>query len=257
MMGVLTSVLGAQQPGAAGAARRFDVVVIKPSTSQSSEMHMAMHDGTLQVTNLYLKSVLTSAFGIREDLISGLPSWAQSARYDITAKMDPAEAPLMNNMTKSARREMIATLLEDRFQLKVHTETKVRPVYEVVLLGNVPKFPVHAQSTADAAEAQAPSGIDSVRAGAGQFDATDAKLPILLSFLEETLETTIIDKTGLHGNYDLRLRWTPDNDAEPSSDSVAPSLFTALQDQLGLKLRPSKGPVQTLVVDSIAQPSAN
>ncbi len=218
---------------------------------------MAMHDGTLQITDLYLKSVITSAYGVREDLIYGLPSWAQTVRYDITAKMNPDEAPQMNKLTRSERREMIAALLAERFNLKVHTEIKVRPVYELVLVGDAPKFPIHAQETAASVGPATRTGTDSVKTGAGQFEAKDVTLPLLTAFLEENLETNIIDKTGLHGRYDLRLRWTPDIGSPSSSDGDAPPLFTALGDQLGLKLRPSRGPVETLVVDRIDQPSAN
>ena len=257
LAGILPLGVSAQQPKPTPATSRFDVVVIKPATSGGWGVHMEMHDGTLQITNLPLKSVITSAYGVREDLITGLPSWAQAVRYDITAKMDPEDAPLMNTMTRVQRRALIAALLQDRFKLKIHTETRLRPVYELVLLGNTPRFPEHAERHGAANDAQTPSGIDSVRAGAGEFTATGVRLPILTSFLEENLETSIIDKTGLRATYDFKLRWSPEMGGTSSGEEDAPSLFTALQDQLGLKLRPAKGQVETLVVDQIDQPSAN
>ena len=257
LAGILALGMRAQQPKPVSSPPRFDVVVIKPASSGGWGVHMEMHDGTLQITNLPLKSLITSAYGVREDLISGLPSWAQSVRYDITAKMDSEDAPLMDTMTRAERRALIAALLQDRFNLKVHAETKLRPVYDMVLLGQTPRFHEHAQQHGEPGDARTRSGTDSVRAGAGGFAATGVRLSILTSFLEETLETNIIDKTGLGAIYDLELRWSPESGADSSPEKDAPSLFTALQDQLGLKLRPARAQVETLVVEQIGQPSAN
>jgi uncharacterized protein (TIGR03435 family) len=242
IVAILSLPLSAQSPP----PRRFDVIVIEPSTSESWDMAMSMRDGTLRITNLFLKSIITSAYGIREDLISGLPSRAQSARFDIVAKLDEPDTASFNNMSRTQRREMIAALLADRFHLKAHTQSRILPIYELVPAKGGVRFPQHTPATEST-----PSSMGDVKVHKGEFNATGAPMPILSSFLAETIESTVIDSTGLAGKYDFHLKWASDE----ASDG--PSLFTALQEQLGLKLLPGKGPVDTLIVDRIERPSEN
>ena len=233
---------------------RFDVVVIKPSAPESHDAGMSLRDGTLRTHALLLRSIITSAYGVREDLISGLPSWVDTARYDITAKVLDTDAAAFNTMNRTERRAMIVALLFERFGFKAHMQTKTLPVYELVLARGGPKFAEHTPAAPQSAGAAPAQG--KVTAGRGEFAGTDAKLFLLTSYLAETLEKTIVDHTGLNGRYDYRLTFTPD-DATPADDHAPPSLFTALEEELGLKLNAGKGPVETLVVDHIERPSEN
>ena len=199
----------AQPPLPAEAPVRFDVVVIKPSAPASDNANMSLRDGTLQVTNLLLSSLITSAYGVREDLISGLPGWAATARFDITAKVLEPDVAAFNQVGRAARRATLAALLADRFGLKVHVQQKVLPLYELVLTKDGPKFHEHAPAASLAADAPASRGRFKV--GNGEVTGTDASIFLLSSFLAETLEKTVVDKTGLGGRYDYRLTWTPDN----------------------------------------------
>ena len=246
----------AQPP--APAPVRFDVVTIKPSAPASEDAGMSLRDGTLRVNHLPLKSVITSAYGVREDLISGLPTWADTARFDIVAKVLDPDVAAFNHMSRTERRAIVAALLADRFALKVHTLQKTLPLYELVLAKGGPRFHEHRPATP---AGETPSAQGQFKVGNGELTGSDASVFLLLSFLAETLERTVIDRTGLTGRYDYHLTWTPDNatpdNATPANDHAAPSLFTALQEELGLRLNPGKGPVETLVVDHIERPQEN
>ena len=184
---------------------------------------------------------------MREVLIFRLPGWAEEARYDIRAKVTDADPKLLDGInSREQRRALMAAMLEDRFHLKLHAVTKNLPVYDLMVARGGPRF---SESGRHGVEPH----MDVRKA---EISATDTSILGLSYFLEEIVERTVIDKTGLTGAYDLRLQWAPDLTGAPDSDTF-PSLFTALQEQLGLKLRPNKGPVKTLFVDHLERPSEN
>ena len=216
-----------------------------------------MMDTTLKTTNMGIQSIMTAGYGIREGLISGLPAWAESARYDINAKVVDPDPKLYNDMTREQRQTMVRNLLEERFHLKAHIEVKTLPVYELVIAKDGPKFKQNPPPGGFLAP-----GMASVSTSQRTFDSSSANMLNLTSRLAEVVDRTVIDKTGLTARYDLHLRWTPDDAPPPMLNGALdpnppPPLFTALQEQLGLKLAPGKGPVQTLVVDHIEQPTEN
>jgi bla regulator protein BlaR1 len=209
---------------------------------------MSLRDGSLQVNNLLLKSLITSAYGVREVLIFGLPGWAEEARYDIRAKVTDADPKVLDGISREQRRALMAAMLEDRFHLKVHAVTKNLPVYDLMVARGGPRF---SESVRHVVEPQPHFEVRKT-----EFRATEASILGLSYVLEEVVERTVIDKTGLTGAYDLHLQWAPDGTGAPDSDTL-PSIFTALQEQLGLKLQPNKGPVKTLLVDHLERPSEN
>jgi uncharacterized protein (TIGR03435 family) len=228
-------------------APHFDVVAIRENRSPGGGAGMSLRDGSLQVNDMPLKSLITSAYGVREVSIFGLPDWAAEAHYDIRAKVTDADPKLLDGInSREERRALMAAMLENRFHLKLHAVTKNLPVYDLMVATGGPKF------------------SESVRHGVEphleirrtEYKGTDASILGLSYFLEEIVERTVIDKTGLTGAYDLHLQWTPDLTGVSDSDTF-PSIFTALQEQLGLKLQPNKGPVKTLFVDHIERPSEN
>jgi uncharacterized protein (TIGR03435 family) len=220
----------------------FDVVAIRENRSAGRNAGMSLRNGSLEVSNLFLKSIITSAYGVREVLIFGLPGWAEEARYDIRARITDAD-PKTDDLSREQRRALMAALLEDRFHLKVHMATKTLPVYDLVVAKGGRKFSESA-------------GERNVDARKNEFTATGSPALTVSYLLEDVLDRTVVDKTGLKGTYDFHLRWSPEMAGTPDSDAL-PSIFTALQEQLGLKLQPNKGPVQTLVVEHIDRPTEN
>lgn len=226
----------------------FDVVAIRESRFSNLDGGMSLRGGSLQVHNLLLKSLITSAYGVREGLILGLPRWAEEAHYDIRARVTDADPKVLNGSNREYRRALMAAMLEDRFHLKLHEPTKVMPVYDLVVTRDGPKFRESAHDK---------SGTEPhVEVRKTEFSGTNASILMLLSLVEEVVERPVVDKTGLVGAYDFHLKWTPDVTAASDRDTL-PSIFTALQEQLGLKLQANKEPVRTLVVDRIERPSEN
>jgi uncharacterized protein (TIGR03435 family) len=225
----------------------YDVVSIKPNKSGSGSLDVETHSNTYSATNISLKKLLENAYGIKEDLISGLSGPIASARFDIEAKIVEPDPDALKKLSPNQRDAMLLPFLKERFQLKAHTETKTLPIYELIVIKGGPKFK---QSSGDS------TGNRSTNIHNRELTAHDIAMGSFASTLEGQVHRTVIDKTGLEGSYDLTLKWSPDDATSTQTDS-APAIFTALQEQLGLKLQPAKGPVQTLVVDHAEMPSEN
>jgi len=199
--------------------------------------------------------LMEQAYGIRDFQIVGGPSWLGSDRYDITAKPEGAA-------TSDQVKVMMQALLKDRFQLQFHRETKELPTYALVVAKGGPK--VHASEEVSGSDK--PKGMRRQMMGRGQFTLEGAPMSAFAEQLARVLGRSVIDKTGLTGNYDVKLEYTPDDtgmmkgpreDAPAPADASGISIFTALQDQLGLKLESTKGPVEILVIDRAEKPSEN
>jgi bla regulator protein blaR1 len=256
----------------------FEVASIKPSGSDDRRVSIMMQPGGgLRTTGSTLKMLLTMAYDVREFQISGGPAWINTDRYDIMAKAERsmgAENPLDDprKMTEEQRktvgdqmRERLRALLADRFQLTLHRESKEQSVYALVVAKNGPKL-----QESQTKEGTGPHGM--MRMGRGELSGQGVQLDMLAKTLSSQLGRTVIDRTGLKGNFDFKLTWTPDPgqsatplgggpppgaDAPPPPDPNGPSVFTALQEQLGLRLESQKGPVEMLVIDRVEKPSEN
>jgi uncharacterized protein (TIGR03435 family) len=267
---------GAAQPDASSDVKVpvFDVVSVKPNTSESGMIRVMGRPDGYFANNVSLKMLIQGAYGIREDLISGAPSWTDSARFDIDAKVAGSDVEALKKLTPEQRRLMLQPLLADRFKLKVHTETKELPVYELVLAKGGSKLKEATPGDTYANGIKGPDGVGRggmMRVGRGQLTAQAVPMSNLANMLSTQLHRTVLDKTGLTGKYDLELNWTPDPGAEPmfkgpdsgqhssdtAQDSSGPTIFTALQEQLGLKLQSARGPVETIVIDHVEMPSEN
>ncbi len=267
---------GAAQPDVTADVKvpPFDVVSVKPNKSDSGMVRiMAKPDG-YSASNVSLKMLIQAAYGIREDLISGAPSWADSARFDIDAKVAGSDVDALKKLTPEQRRLILQPLLADRFKLKMHTETKQLPVYELVLAKGGSKLNEATPGDTYANGIKGPDGVGRggmMKVGRGQLTSQAVPMTSLANMLAQQLHRTVIDKTGLTGKYDVELTWTPDQGADPmfkgpdgspqrgdaAPDTSGPSIFTALQEQLGLRLQSAKGPVETLVIDHVEMPSEN
>ena len=242
-----------QQPVAA--LPTFDVVVIKPNNSGSRRMSMDMDETAIRAENISLKTLMVNAYRIRDGLIAGLPGWADSARFDVTAKVSDPDMKALDKLSREQRQAMLAALLADRFHLKVHTETKTLAVYEMVVAKGGAKLKTSVIPP-PGPENPDPLGYGDLDVHGTEISATAVTLSDLAMNLSFPVDRTVIDKTGLTGRYDFQLRWTRDGVVAGEADAP-PDLFTAIQEQLGLKLQAAKGPVETLVVDHVERPAGN
>lgn len=237
----------------------YDAVVIKLNDGLTRGTHVDADDTTFQARNVTLKHLLVNAYGIREGLLFGLPGWADSLRFDINAKVTDPDLKTLRSLSREQRMAMLVPILTNRFHLKVHIEVKTLPVYELVVAKGGPKLTPSAVPP-DAADPDHP-GSGNMEVHNTDMRATGVTLSDLVGNLAFPLDRTVIDKTGLTGRYDFRLQWTADNVATGAADNGAtdapPNLFTAIQEQLGLKLQTAKGPVPTLVIDHVEQPTKN
>jgi uncharacterized protein (TIGR03435 family) len=248
----------------------YDVISIKPNKSASGGTRIMNSPDGFSATNVPIGFVISNAYGIRQDLISGLPGWADSARYDITAKVAAPDVPTLAKLTRDQRNGMLKPLLADRFKLQAHEETKTLPAFELVLSKGGSKLHQAVPGDTYPNGFKGPDGSTAhpgmMMMGPGRITAQAIPISNLINILSRQLQRTIIDKTGLTGNYDITLQWSPDpgeGAAFPggpdgrtlSPDSAGPYLFTALEEQLGLKLNSTKSPVQTLVIDHIDPPT--
>jgi uncharacterized protein (TIGR03435 family) len=230
------------------AAPAFDVATVKlPGPREPLDIRTSP-GGRLTVTNLRLKDVISQAYGVKYYQISGGPAWLDTERFDIEAKAegDPSHDLMMR---------MLQTLLEDRFQLKVHREMKEGAVYTLTVSRGGSKL-TEAAPLKDGERANVYSG----RTGSGNAPAISywkqgrrASMAMLATALEETLHRPVQDQTGIKGDFDFKFEYA----ADETNPGEFPSLFTAIQEQLGLRLESAKGPVEMLVVERAEKPSGN
>jgi uncharacterized protein (TIGR03435 family) len=244
-MRLALGVLAVAGVGMAQPAASFEVASIKlhppPITFASGPF---IRGSRVTATALTLRDLIGEAYGVRFDAIAGGPAWLLSDHYDIEAKAE-GDATL----TKEQEQSMLQALLADRFQLKVHRETREVPIYALVVGKNGSKMK---QSSADA------PGNNFVRAGPGglHMEATKGTMDKLATQLAVTAGRPVVDKTGLAGYYAFTLDWAAGNSI-PDADSNTPSMFTAVQEQLGLKLEAATGPIEMVIIDRAEKPSGN
>ena len=267
---ILTGIIAKAQLQSTASSPSFEVASIKANHSGERIMlFQPGRGGRFTATNCSLRLLIQYAYGVMQFQISSAPDWVKSDRYDIAAKVegDPQVREL---------RAMLQRLLEDRFQLKHHLDTKEAVVYDLVVSkagklreaepGDCPP-PLSAPSSRPGGPPDdAPCG--SLRKSPGHtkgYKLTTGELAGSLSFL---LGRLVLDKTALTGKYDIDLHWTPESVQMQSSappeagppppvEPTGPSIFTAVQEQLGLKLKSAQGPVKTLVIDRVERPSEN
>jgi bla regulator protein BlaR1 len=252
-------------------AQKFEVASIKPNKSNDHRIMIGIQPGgRFNASNVTVKQLITMAYGIRDYQVSGLPSWAESDHYDIAAKPEGGDSSAPDAKTQQEKmRAMIKDLLADRFGMKTHSETKELPIYALVVAKNGPKMEESKENAPEAADGVPRGrGGQMIRMGRGQLSGQEMRMDMLVNQLSQILRRNVVDKTGLTGKYDIKLNWTPDpgeggmmpgpsDGAPPPSADSGPSIFTAIQEQLGLKLDSQRGPVELVVVDKIERPSEN
>jgi uncharacterized protein (TIGR03435 family) len=225
----------------------FEVASIKPAPPQAPgrvSTRMSIDPARLTFTNVSLSEVIGQAFRVQHQQISG-PEWLEQERFDIFAKIPDGVA--LDQIPR-----MLQSLLAERFQMKLHTDQKELPVYALAAAKNGPKLK----------KADSSTGFTSGSDGRSRHVTANISMPRFAEYLADRVGRPVLDQTGLDGNYVVQLEWTPDQSEEPSApsrpadaaiDTARPSLFQALQQELGLKLTATKGPVQVLVIDSISK----
>ena len=227
----------------------FDVANIRPAKEQRGAGVSFTPDGARAVGSP-LKWIIRSAYGENRDQFwSGEPGWTDTAYYDIEAKFDPVA---FKDLTDDQRRTMLQALLADRFKLAIHKETRVLPYYNLVVARGGPKLRVADASKYMVDDSNKPycrAGLTNFRQCSMAEFAKDAGIV--------GIDRMVDDKTSLTGRYDFELVYTRQSASAPSSPDAPPDIFTALQEQIGLKLEPAKGPFEIFVIDHVERPSEN
>ncbi len=280
VLGILHVPQGRAQTSPATAAPKFEVVSIKPSHEGGGLFRVALQpSGRFMANNITVRFLLEQAYALKDAQISGAPGWIESEHFDIEAK--PDDAIIEQKLSRDERGRQISlmmqSLLADRFKLALHHETKELPVYALVVAksGSKLKQAPPAPLDANPAEPGPPGGR--VRRGGvqmrrGELTASAIPLDRLEDVLSHVTGRPVVNRTGLEGLYDFTLKWTPEEgegpmmggppgppppDAPPPPEANGPTIFTALQEQLGLKLESQKTPMDTVVIDHVEQPSEN
>jgi uncharacterized protein (TIGR03435 family) len=228
----------------------YDIVSIKQNDSGLGSWGINLHEDHLAATNVLLINLIEFAYDTKEDLIFGLSGPVTSLHFNIDAKVLPQDGGAPPKLTDTQLRAMIIPLLADRFQLKAHLQPKTLPVYDLVVLKGGPKIQLSQDENHG-------GGWNTNRSeNEMTLDAKTISMSDLATVLSDPVHRTVIDRTGLKGVSDVTLKWTPDDVADAATGPTV-SIFTAVQEQLGLKLQSSKGPVETLVIDHVEVPSKN
>jgi uncharacterized protein (TIGR03435 family) len=225
------------------------------------------------VTGGSLTQLIAMAYGFwgvpdfEKDRLFGAPDWIRQARYDVAAKVAEADIPELSKLTPEQRRQMLRPILEDRFKLEAHTETRVFSTYRLVVAKGGAKL-----QEAEAGHVYADklggggTGANRMSSQRGIVTAQGIALSTLANFLTQTLGRPVVDETNLSGRYDFTLHYSPESmsaqllpsdSSTPQPNSGGPSILTALQEQLGLQIESGKAQMQVLVIDHIERPSAN
>lgn len=274
----------AQTPAPNLLAYEYEVVAIKQNKSTGFPSATTGDDG-FTAKNIPLQLLVAAAFGVGPDRLNGAPDWLSSEKYDVDAKIESSVSEALKKLSeddrKVARQHMLLAMFEDRCKLKYHRETKELPVYTLVVGKNGPKFQESKPDETPPAGIKVPDGkggngtITVGARGAVTFHALP--LTILVQMLTTQLGRTVVDKTGLTGKYDFTWQFVPDPSqvraaAEAQlpgggagngsgqtlpSDPQGSSVFTAVQEQLGLKLDSGKGPVEIVIIEHVERPSDN
>ncbi len=282
----LRAAQGAQVPSTQpGAVPAFDVVSIKENKSGDSVQGSRRQPGRIVITNVPLRLNIINFFGLQPQQLTGGPDWIDSTRYDIIAQFS-GEMPLTEPGTVGPLQLMMQRMFSERFKLAVHTETREIPIYTLTLARSDRALGPNLRPAATDCEAVMNAMLKSAREGGGpppappqlpdgrpacgmrfgpgsRLTAGGTSMAALARSMSNQAGRIIVDKTGLTGGFDFDLEFTPDPaaaGAQPPAgptDANMPSLFTALEEQLGLKLLPQRGPVEMLVIDRVERPTEN
>jgi uncharacterized protein (TIGR03435 family) len=225
----------------------WEAVTIKPSDPEDHNAGFQIHGRQLYMERETVQTMLLMAYGMHKKQVAGAPDWTETERWDMQGVPDAPGQPSIKQY-----QSMVRKLLVDRFGLKSHTENREMPVYALTVAKGGSKL---TKSQGD------PNGLmngnDHENGGQRIMQETNITMNEFALVMKFFMDRPVVDQTGLTDRYDFQLKWTFDETRAPADDTAAPGLFTAIQEQLGLKLDPVKAPADVLVVDHIDRPSAN
>ena len=232
----------------------YDAGTVRLNTTGRAGSDVDANLTTFVASNVALRELLQMAFDVRRAQILGIPAWADKARFDINAKITDGDPATLRKLTREQQRLVLQRFMIEHFGLKWHLATRTLPAYALVVAKGGPKMMLSPASCGENDGSTHQSGTD--------LTATCLRLRFLVDRFSNQLDRPVVDKTGLTARYDFHLRWSRDeariSTPENGSDAdVPPTLLTALEDQLGLKLLSSKEPVSVLVIDELKQPVEN
>jgi uncharacterized protein (TIGR03435 family) len=249
---------------------RFDVVSVKPNKSdQFAHIEDTGDSDGITLRNMPLNEIILYVYGLRDmSLLLGSPNWIQSNRYDIQARVGESDLSAFHQLTRDQRRLMLRDILGDRFKMKAHQERKEISVYALIVAKNGPLLKKVEPG------AKRVTGIENkdgtivqgqllYSRGPGQIIGQEISMEIFAGALSGLAGRPVVDNTRIRGVYDFKLEWEPDHSrpgGEPGeipADPFGPSIFNALQEQLGLKLESQKVEMPIVVIDHIEEPSEN
>lgn len=256
---VLTVSASAPQPQAPAPRPSFDAfeaATIKPVDPGPKAGRYIIMQGadTFLAKNYTLELLIAAAYELNPHMIQGVPSWGESDRFDIVARTPDEIRP-----THEEQMKMLRSLLADRFKLTFHRQQKSMPLYELEVDRDGPRI----KPSTEAADAP-PAVISTVYPDHITLPARNVSMGDFVSLLQRAvLDRPVVDKTGLAGRYDFDLTWAPDASQfggevpVAPADASSPPFFTAMREQLGLRLEATRGPVEALVIDAVERPSPN
>jgi uncharacterized protein (TIGR03435 family) len=216
---------------------QFEVASIKPNPGGPGTSGIDTSHGRLEAHNVTLKRCILGAYAVSPSQVAGGPDWLDSDRFDILAKPDGSAGE--HSMMK-----MLQGLMADRFHLALHRETRPLQVYVLEVAKGGPKL-----------EKAAEGGPSSTHSSRGGLVAGHTDMATFAQVLARSVDLPVVDRTGLEGSFNFKLEWTPESDRNRAD--AGPSIFTALQEQLGLRLRAQKVPAEVIVIDHAERPTEN
>jgi uncharacterized protein (TIGR03435 family) len=243
----------AQSPSEASKVPVFDIISIRKAKNPQVLSGRPLGDG-YSAEGMSIRWLIMQAYAIPTyQYIVGEPGWTKDARYDIQAKVSGSDVAALQTMDWKQRNAMVQQILTERFKLKIHREAINQPIYSLIV---IKKGLLH--ESPPPADGKSPMGLGvRMHEGVRTTEGTGT-----MAELARTLGTYVgrvgVDNTRLAGRYDVKFNWVPnDTDDTSEADTAAPSIFTAIQEQLGLKLVPTTGPVECLVIDHVEPPTEN
>jgi uncharacterized protein (TIGR03435 family) len=226
-------------------APEFDVSTVKPTDpGYAGSDGIATRAGLVDARNVTLQRCIIGAYSVGPHQVVGGPDWVYTDRFDIMGKSDQ---PIGDDDTLN---QMLQRLLADRFKLAIHRGNKILPAYVLEVDKNGPKLEKAEGGDSD-------TNTSTGRRGRVTIDAKNTDMNLFAQVLARKMDLPVVNQTGLTGIFNFKLHWTPDSVpvSEQTNDDV--SIFTALQEQLGLRLRSAKAPVEVLEIDHVERPTAN
>ena len=230
--------------GAQSAPPAFEVVSVKVNKSASGSSSSRIPANRYTASNVTVIQMLRNAFGIQEFQIAGGPGWVGIDRFDVDATIPPDSKPGDAEL-------MLQTLLAERFKLMFHREPRQASIYSLVVAKNG-----HKLTPGDRAKCPNTGGCG-FNASSTQIVGESVSMTQLAARLSRSIGVHVVDNTGLQGLFDLKLQWTVEDQFVGRGATASPTIFPAIQEQLGLRLESTRAPVETLVIDRVERPTEN